>query len=122
MVEVVDLLVDNSVAEDLIFFLHLFLFSRYYFSPKHNCQCTLSLVLVSLPSTLVFLSCVNGCVDLESHEWDFNLESRKSQREIAGTPSRRKSRLLPELLTPWLISPSCFFTFAFPFSFVHHVS
>ena len=96
MVEVVDLLVDNSMAEDLIFFLHLFLFSRYYFCPKPNCQCTLSLVLVSLPSTLVFLSCVNGCVDLESHEWDFNLESQKS-------------RLRSELLTPWLISPSCFF-------------
>ena len=109
MVEVVDLLVDNSVAEDLIFFLHLFLFSRYYFCPKPNCQCTLSLVLVSLPSTLVFLSCVNGCVDLESHEWDFNLESQKS-------------RLRSELLTPWLISPSCFFTSAFSFSFVYHVS
>jgi len=95
VVEVVDLLVDNSVAEELIFFLYLFLFSRYYFCPKPNYQCTLSLVLVSLPSTLVFLSCVNGCVDLESHEWDFNLESRKS-------------RLRPELPTPWLISPPVF--------------
>ena len=122
MVEVVDLLVDNSVAEDLIFFLHLFLFSRYYFSPKHNCQCTLSLVLVSLPSTLVFLSCVNACVDLESHEWDFNLESRKSRWEIVGTPGCRKSWLRPELPAPWLISPSCFFTSAFSFSFVYHVS
>ena len=52
-----------------------------------NLQCTLRFASSLLPSLLLYLLCVNVCVDLEPHVW-IGYQRMPEVPAIVGTPGR----------------------------------
>ena len=81
MVPIVDLLIG---AVDLVFFLSSSLSQGTTSMANPNFKCTLRFGSVLPPSLLLFLPCVNGCIDLEPHVW-IGHQSAPKVPAIAGT-------------------------------------
>jgi len=56
---------------------------------NHKLQCTLQFASSILPSLLLYLHCVNVCMDLEPHVW-IGYQSMLEVPSIVGTPGHRK--------------------------------